>query len=174
VAALLVVVGLTGCADRTESVRAPVGDPHARSVVRTFRFDPPWRTECADTSCMSWHGGPDAAVRVRTPKGASRVRLTVTSSFDYELSAGDSARVQMIGAPLIAPAPQIWLPPGDYPLILADPAGAGTFAWSQGNLRAEGREYSLQMHVKLQDGDGDGQATISGTKWVVIVAVTWN
>ncbi|MGH2573262.1 MAG: hypothetical protein ACRDGU_07240 [Actinomycetota bacterium] len=102
------------------------------------------------------------------------MRLTATATFDYELSAGDSGRVRMTYAPVIAPAPLSTFPPGDYPLIPTDPAGSGTFVWSQGGLRAEGREYSLQMDVRLEDGDGDAAATISGHKLVVMVAITWS
>ncbi|MGH2682589.1 MAG: hypothetical protein ACRDIX_05080 [Actinomycetota bacterium] len=176
VVALFLVVGLTGCADVVDteaSLPRAKGQRNQRLIVRTFTFSPPWEAECTDESCAGWEQGPDAVIRVRTPAGPSRVRFTVTATLDYDISTGDSARVRMIAAPLTAPAPMIILPPGDYPLTPAEPEGSTTLAWSQGRFRAEARDYSFTMDVHLEDGDGDGSATISGRKLLVIVAVTW-
>jgi hypothetical protein len=115
---------------------------------------------------------------VPTPEDRARVALLVTATFDYELSAGDGAEVQAAGGVDLSgdPAnssPLITLPPGGFPLAVGTRSGdSTTLTWFAPRMAAGGSRYLIDLHVKLADLDGSGEASIAGTK-IIWAARTW-
>ena len=159
---------LSGAARR--SPPPPSADPLFR-LERTFRFSPPWSAQCQKGACGT-ATTPVFSVVARTP-AVEMVNVVATVSFDYLMSAADSAEVELVFSPITAPAPRSTMNPGRFPISSPNPTAAttSTITWVKRGLQAEGGRYAFQLGVVPLDHSGDGAAEVSGSVATLVLEV---
>jgi hypothetical protein len=130
-------------------------------------FNQAWSGHCAFDACDV---PTIARTEITTPADADTVDLVLGATFDYKITAGDTAFVgagiSRKGQPGLRP-----LAPGELEIQSAEPSEANstTLTWAIDGIRARGAHYTLSVIVSPYDEGGNGSVTVSGQKGLLVL-----
>jgi hypothetical protein len=144
----------------------PVGH---RRFERTVLFSTPWQASCGPSCGFA----EIVEVTVTSPGGVSAIDLVSTLSFDFSISDGDGALVDL-NLRSASGAPLGQLRPGAFSLVApsADLFTSTSLQWVRTNLPASGVTYKIVAKVRAVDADASGSATVQGGK-LTLVTEMW-
>jgi hypothetical protein len=129
-------------------------------------FDRAWRGFCSGSTCVV---PIIAQIEVATPTDADTVDLVLAATFDYRITAGDTALVSASlgrpGQPGVRP-----LLPGQLEIQSGNPkeSDSTTLTWAIDGVAARGAHYFLRVDVAPYDASHNGSATVSGQKGLLV------